>query len=123
MKDSEKVAKVVLHEGKQVLLLKRTSRSEVFPNNWDLPGGHIAHGESLIEGLKREVYEETGLTISDVKFLYTRGQETFYKCPLPAGPVTLSREHTAHMMIDEQGIATLEEISPHYRALIESVLR
>jgi ADP-ribose pyrophosphatase YjhB (NUDIX family) len=30
---------------------------------WSIPGGHLENNESLIEGLKREIKEETGLDI------------------------------------------------------------
>ena len=33
------------------------------------PGGHIEEGESLVESVIREVYEETGLTIVDPKLV------------------------------------------------------
>ena len=32
-------------------------------------GGHIEEGESLVESVIREVYEETGLTIADPKLV------------------------------------------------------
>ena len=31
--------------------------------NWTLPGGHLENNESPIEGVKREVFEETGYII------------------------------------------------------------
>ena len=33
------------------------------------PGGHIEEGESLVESVIREIYEETGLTIVDPKLV------------------------------------------------------
>ena len=40
------------------LLLVRTPR-----RGWELPGGQIELGETVIDGLKREVYEESGVEI------------------------------------------------------------
>jgi 8-oxo-dGTP pyrophosphatase MutT (NUDIX family) len=37
----------------------------------DLPGGHLRAGETVEDGLRREVLEETGLTLTDVKELGT----------------------------------------------------
>jgi ADP-ribose pyrophosphatase YjhB (NUDIX family) len=36
---------------------------------WALPGGHLESGESFETCAEREVLEETGLKISDVRFL------------------------------------------------------
>ena len=33
------------------------------------PGGHIEEGESLVESVIREIYEETGLTITNPKLV------------------------------------------------------
>lgn len=35
---------------------------------WSVPGGHLEYGESFEETAKREVEEETGLTITNVRF-------------------------------------------------------
>lgn len=43
------------------LLIKRSDKSEAFPNYWALPGGYLNKGESLEECAVRELYEETGI--------------------------------------------------------------
>ncbi len=35
--------------------------------SWSVPGGHLDFGETIEEGARREVLEETGLTISNAK--------------------------------------------------------
>ena len=32
------------------------------------PGGHVEEGESIVDSVIREVSEETGLTVSDIRF-------------------------------------------------------
>jgi 8-oxo-dGTP pyrophosphatase MutT (NUDIX family) len=34
--------------------------------SWGVPGGKIAHGEHMVEALRREFLEETGLTLFDI---------------------------------------------------------
>ena len=36
--------------------------------DWGLPGGHLEFGESMQEGVRRELREETGLEIGDMTF-------------------------------------------------------
>jgi 8-oxo-dGTP diphosphatase len=38
-------------------------------NTWGLPGGHLEFGESFEECAEREVKEETGLTVTETRFL------------------------------------------------------
>lgn len=45
----------------RVLLVKRGT--EPMKGHWSLPGGLLELGETLVEGIKREVSEETGLFI------------------------------------------------------------
>lgn len=57
--------KVLLENLKGKYLLQRRNPIK-YPNaqiGWDVVGGRIQPGISIIENLKREVYEETGLTL------------------------------------------------------------
>lgn len=57
----------VFKDGK-VLLGKRkgTNFGDLF---YSSPGGHLEHGESFEECARREVFEETGLEIGNIRFI------------------------------------------------------
>ena len=54
------VGGVVIHEGR-ALLIKRGS--EPLKNQWSIPGGTLELGESIQEGVRRELREETGIEV------------------------------------------------------------
>jgi 8-oxo-dGTP diphosphatase len=54
------VGGVVIHEGR-ALLIKRGS--EPLKDQWSIPGGTLELGESIQEGVRRELREETGLDV------------------------------------------------------------
>jgi len=49
------------------LILKRSDQEIAFPGKWAFPGGKIEKGQTIIDTLRREVKEETGLDIADYK--------------------------------------------------------
>lgn len=56
---------VIIEKQDEILLGKRTgSHGE---NTWSFPGGHLEFGESFFDCAKREVFEETGLIVQDMK--------------------------------------------------------
>lgn len=51
---------------KKYLLLKRSpARYPNIKNCWDIPGGRIVPGTTILENIKREVFEETRLPVLD----------------------------------------------------------
>ena len=63
---------VMLVKDNQVLLGHRNTNGKdtggIFePDSWCLPGGKQEYGETIFEGAKREVKEETNLTVNDLK--------------------------------------------------------
>jgi 8-oxo-dGTP diphosphatase len=55
---SVSVAGVVIDNGGRVLLIRRRDNGR-----WEPPGGVLEHGETIDGGLRREVFEETGLRV------------------------------------------------------------
>ncbi len=60
------VGAVVVHEDR-VLLVRRGS--EPLKGHWTLPGGLLELGESVTEGVAREVLEETGLVVEPLELV------------------------------------------------------
>ena len=60
------VGAVVVHQGR-VLLVQRGR--EPLKGKWSLPGGMLELGESLTQGVAREVQEETGLDVEAVELV------------------------------------------------------
>jgi 8-oxo-dGTP pyrophosphatase MutT (NUDIX family) len=52
---------------KRVLLGQR-GKEGTFPNCWSVFGGKIEDGESIIEGVKRELYEETKIDSKNIDY-------------------------------------------------------
>ena len=95
------VVKAYLWRDGELLLLKRRDDDEEFPGLWDTPGGRLHAGESALDGLKREVAEETGLALTSARPLSTWTFDTPVETVLgisflardPNGTVRLSDEH------------------------------
>lgn len=48
---------------------RRTRERKLFPGCWDIVGGHVEAGETVLEALTREIREETGWRLKSVKAL------------------------------------------------------
>jgi len=58
---------VLVFEGGDVLLMKRGEHRRVFPNQYNGLGGHVERGEHPGETATREVMEESGISLRDVR--------------------------------------------------------
>ncbi len=80
-------------EGGRLLLVRRARDPD--RGKWDLPGGFLAEGEHPLDGLRRELREETGLDIEPDEFVgvfvdrYGEGEEA---------PATLNLYWTARVV-------------------------
>lgn len=57
----------ILIENDKILLVQQKVSDK---RNWSLPGGRLERGETLQQGLIREMKEETGLDVELVRMLY-----------------------------------------------------
>jgi len=53
---------IIRYEGKIVLIRRKNP-----PHGWALPGGFVDYGESLEAAVRREAFEETGLTLNNLR--------------------------------------------------------
>ena len=53
--------------GDDVLLMRRAPHKRIFPNRYNGVGGHIERDEDPLSSAHREILEETGLTVHDVR--------------------------------------------------------
>ncbi|MDB6372559.1 NUDIX domain-containing protein [Photorhabdus bodei] len=87
----------------RVLFLKR-SEHEFLPNVWEIPSGGIENAESIVQGLTREIKEETNLNLLElVNFVssaeYKAGENKCIQVNFEVkceGTVKLSDEHSEY---------------------------
>src|SRR6185312_2673648 len=69
------VVGIVQNDRGEYLICKMPPDRGVFPNQWGLPGGGIEEGEMMEAALRRELREELGIEVSDIKpMFFTDGQ-------------------------------------------------
>lgn len=61
--DTKIVLTGILKDNDEFLVVKRSENDELYPGAWEFPGGHLENGETLKEGLKRELTEEIGFNL------------------------------------------------------------
>ena len=80
---------------------------------WDLPGGHVQDGETIEEGLAREVQEEAGLIVTSSEQLFVESLElgdppisrpVVFFLASAYGNVQLSEEHSIHVWASQRDL-------------------
>jgi 8-oxo-dGTP pyrophosphatase MutT (NUDIX family) len=130
-------AVLVNESTREILLLKRSQTGGNLSGNWELPAGHVNHGEDIASGLRREVYEETGISEFNLKNILRVTQLPSLESDKPAIPrlcvvywattlisqVALSSEHVDYQWLGAEKaveIATLNGIKQEIQIYIDN---
>lgn len=81
------VGAAILNKEGRVLAFERRD----IPGSWQLPQGGLDEGESPLEAVKREIYEETGIRTNDLELLSTASRLLAYELPEEARTKKLGR--------------------------------
>jgi 8-oxo-dGTP diphosphatase len=108
----------VIADAGKILVLRRAPGMPYQPGAWDLPGGHLAVGESFEECLTREIAEETRLTVAIESLLGIHNSvgpylQAIYRCRLdgPSRDIRLRPyEHIEARWIEPSRLGDLELI-------------
>ncbi|MFW6231154.1 MAG: NUDIX domain-containing protein [Nanoarchaeota archaeon] len=114
------VQKVVLEQDGKYLILLRPADKKSHPSHWDFPGGKLEKDEDPIDGVIREVKEETNLDVKITGKHSTHEEEIngkpnrfiTYHAEVLGGEVKLSEEHVDHRWAKEEEIKKLEKLNP-----------
>jgi 8-oxo-dGTP diphosphatase len=62
----EVAAALIFDERGRVFVQRRSPDRRLLPDCWDIVGGHVEAGENTEQAMRREVFEETGWTVSAI---------------------------------------------------------
>lgn len=131
---------LIVNDDGKILLLREANTYEEGTGvyRWHLPGGRLNIGEHFEDGLRREVMEETGLTISIGKPIFVgewrpviKGTPNqivaiFFACKRKSGDVVLSEEHDTYAWLSPEDYKQYDIMDPDDKviaAYIESAGR
>ncbi len=113
-------------DGKYLVVCRSAKKYPEIGVKWDIVGGRINSGKTLLENLKREVLEEVGLEIKyEPKLL--AAQDILRKdkhvvrltyLGVADGEVKLSEEHTAYKWLSLEELAVLEPMDSYFKEVL-----
>ena len=122
----------IFNKENKILLVKRYSEDRKDPNKWEVPGGKLDAGEDLSVSKKREIVEETGLLIEEIKplvfansyIINDGGYKDFTYVSLFSlnkiidGKVLLSEEHTEYAWVLYESLKDFD-LTPETQKAVE----
>lgn len=117
---------VVISTDGQILVLRRSDKNKLRPGGYDFPGGGLEQGEQPIEGVRREIREETGLEVSTIKPIdivsFFNKENDFvivvgYLARVSISSITLSWEHDWYQWVSPEKVRTISFPERHTQFL------
>ncbi|MFA6888381.1 MAG: NUDIX domain-containing protein [Candidatus Woesearchaeota archaeon] len=110
--------KAIIEQDNKILLIKRSAKYKHLEAAWDIPGGRTEFGEDPIDGLRREIKEETNLELDEIKQILDastvfKNEEKHivritYLCTVKETNVQLSHEHTDMQWVPKEELKNIE---------------
>ncbi|MGX6592772.1 (deoxy)nucleoside triphosphate pyrophosphohydrolase [Cetobacterium ceti] len=116
MKKVLKVVGGVIENSKKEILCTLRSENKSLGNMWEFPGGKIEKGETLEEGLKRELLEELNIKVKNIEYYGNSIMEydniiidlTCYKCEIEDENSLELLEHKAYVWLERKNLNSLK---------------
>jgi 8-oxo-dGTP diphosphatase len=126
---------LIVNDKGQMLILREASTYEEGTNvgRYQLPGGRLEPGEAFLDGLQREVDEETGLQIDIGKPIYVgewrpviKGVQNqiiaiFFICKPLTKNIRLSKEHDDYKWVLASEVSNYDIMSPENKVIEEYI--
>jgi len=123
---------IIQYQSKVLILREATTYADgTNGGRYHLPGGRIEPGEPFMDGLAREIHEETGLRVTCGKPLFIgewfpviRGEQNqivaiFFACTAQTDHVELSSEHDDYQWINPEAYRRYDIIVPDDKVIEE----
>ncbi len=130
----QQVAGGFLMKKNKFLFGKRSKKKNWAPNTWDIAGGHALKDEDPFDTLKRETFEEIGVTVLNAKLLTVihvpdESEHEFFMYHVymiiswKGKPANCSNEHTKIKWFTRAGLDNINIAMPVYLQLIDEWLK
>lgn len=124
----------ILKDKDLYLAIKRNENDQLYPGAWEFPGGHLEVGETVKEGLKRELKEEIGFDLEfepkitnyydevkekDGKLIHNLEIDFIIEVDSSKINVTLSEEHSDYKWVKKDSYELDDFIKSKLKNIIE----
>lgn len=122
---------IITNKEGEILVLQRPDNDYTRPLGLDLVGGGLNEFENPVDGLKREIKEETNLEVTDIHPIatesFTEEDGCFtvmigFSCKATSSNVTLSDEHKSFQWLNVDEVLN-SKIPDTYKSFVEILFR